>query len=180
MDNSCHKLRGLTTYLIGPIEDTTDLGVGWRKEIKTLITKFGLNITILDPTHKPKDLVSETQREHDYINQLKKEEKWIELTRFIKKIRRIDLRMVDKSDFLIAYLPSQKRTTGSWHEIINAANQSKPILAIVPDGLKNVTTWAFSLIDYDLMFSTTEQLVEHLVKINNGEYEPDDRWVFIH
>src|SRR5205823_11163287 len=44
----------------------------------------------------------------------------------------IDLRMVDTSDFIICYCPTNVYSVGTPHEIILANEQRKPVLFVIP------------------------------------------------
>ena len=64
----------------------------------------------------------------------------------------IDLRMVDTSDFMISYCPTNIYSVGTPHEIITATLQHKPVLFVSPP----------------VVFPTLHQLREHLEQDQTG------------
>ena len=60
----------------------------------------------------------------------------------------IDLRMVDTSDFVIAYVPTNVYSVGTVHEIVLARTQRKPVLFVSPP----------------VSFPTVDKLEKHLTK----------------
>lgn len=170
-------LDGALTYLCGPIDNAPDDGVGWRQRIKKGIKDKNIDLSVLDPTEKFGDLVSESKEEKELHFKLKKEEKYDELTKYMKKIVRHDLRQVDLCDFLIAKIDINIHACGSYHEMILADIQHKPILLVVEGGKQNTPSWLFGILDHNLFFDTEEQLIDFLDKVNNGEIKLDDKWV---
>ena len=171
------KLDKTTTYLCGPIDRAGDDGKGWRQAITALLQKHNLNIEILDPTNKPEPFRSETGVEKHEALQLAKEARWDELTALMEGGMHLDLRFVDKSDFLICVLPDDICTVGTVHEVVVASWQSKPILVIAPNGKARVPFWYFGLIKWQNIFDTAEELVEHLVKLDNDKEPLSKEWV---
>ncbi|TXT66112.1 MAG: hypothetical protein BAJALOKI3v1_50112 [Promethearchaeota archaeon] len=171
-------LNDFTIYLAGPIEYTKDSGVAWRKKIKQYCSDFKLGIDFLDPTDKPvfaRHINDEKQKSND----LKNEGNWYELRSLMKEIVRTDLRMVDRSDAVIAYINVDIYMCGTMHEIVNASVQHKPIFLIVDGGKKRCPSWLFGLIDYQEMFDSVEECISYLHKIDTGLVKIDNRFPFI-
>ena len=166
-------LEGTKGYLSGPIEnDLTNFN--WRiKPLKVLREEF--KIDMFDPRADPKQqwlpLLKEARNQKDYnkIAQIAKD--------FVRK----DLAMVDRSDFLIAYLPYQVLTTGTCHEIINSNNSKKPTLLVSnSNDIACIPIWYFGFIPIDCMFANWEDLYEYLRDVNNGKHRTNNRWNFIY
>lgn len=166
-------LEGARGYLSGPIEnDTTNFN--WRIEpLKVLREEF--KIDMFDPYVDPKQqwvpLLREARDQKDYnkIAQIAKD--------FVRK----DLAMVDRSDFLIAYLPHQVLTTGTCHEIINSNNSKKPTLLVTnSNDIAYIPIWYFGFIPIDCMFANWEDLYEYLRDVNRGKHRTNNRWNFIY
>lgn len=170
-------LNSTITYLAGPIDKAKDLGVGWRKEFRIKAEHFG--IKILDPTHKPNDMLSETAAEQATIHSLRSRHDWEGMTRYIKKIRHLDLRFVDLCDFVIAYVDPTIHMCGTYHEIFLASQQEKPILLIVNGGLDAMPAWLFSVVNYKEVFASIDDCIAYLDLIDRGIVNIDDRWVLI-
>ena len=118
-------LKGKRCYLSGPIQyDTT--GHNWREEPKkVLIEEFGIDL--FDPFEDPKQqwvpILQEAQRNKDYEG----------MTKISRQFVRKDLCMVDRSDFIVSYLPHKIPTTGiGTTKIINSVNAKKPTSPYLP------------------------------------------------
>src|SRR5690348_2645194 len=111
-------LEDSITYLVGPIDFAKDQGVGFRKEIREKIQASGLNIRVLDPCKKVSGLPQDVGEEQTRINTFKAEKDWVSLAKMMKKIVRSDLRCIDYSDFIIAYIDRDVHMCGSYHEIV--------------------------------------------------------------
>ena len=173
-------LNNHIVYLAGSIEHSADNGMGWREEFKQKSKLMGLNLAFLDPTHKPSNLTSETNKEKLFWMDLRNSEKYDELTSFVKNTRRIDLRMVDLSSFVIAYIDPDVPSVGTTDEIIIAERQKKPVLAIIKRGKKKANLWHFAIIKHREMFDTIDECLDYLKLINSGNITPDNRWIFLH
>ncbi|MDQ6655856.1 MAG: hypothetical protein M3Y80_08590 [Verrucomicrobiota bacterium] len=157
--NDTNHLRGARIYLSGPmdfvasrVEEKTS---GWRNRVGDFLRCFGS--VVFDPWFKPA-----VRGLHQYgledINTIDVRETWTfdkgqqgDETRsacaenFWETLH-IDLRMVDTSDFTIAYVPTNIYSVGTAHEIILSRQQAKPVLFVSPP----------------VTFPTFEQLREHL------------------
>jgi hypothetical protein len=173
-------LNNHIVYLAGSIEHSVDNGIGWREEIKQKSKNIGLNLAFLDPTHKPANMVSECNKEKLFWMKLRDEGHYDELTNFVKSTRRIDLRMVDLSSFLIAYIDPDVPSVGTTDEIIIAERQKKPIIAIIKGGKKRANLWHFAIMKHKEMFESIDECLNYLKLINSGKISPDDRWIFLH
>ncbi len=164
-------------YLIGAIDQSCDLGSGWRKRFIDLCKSTGLNIKFLDPTNKVTGLQNESQEEHDLIIRLKEQQKWDELSNVMSQIVREDHRSVDLSDFVVFYLDPSVHTCGSYFELQSAFTEKKPYFIIVEGGKENVPAWLFGICDHDQFFGSIESVVEELALLNSGHTPLSRRWV---
>ncbi|MFA5759399.1 MAG: hypothetical protein WC942_08620 [Clostridia bacterium] len=173
------KLKNAVVYLAGPIDNATDLGRGWRQEITHKIKQSNIQLKVLDPTQKPHDAMSETSEEQIKIRQLKQTGQWDALVKFMKRLRRTDLRFVDLSDFIILYLDPTVHMVGSYNEMFVAEQQQKPILAIVNGTKADLSSWLFATLKPSEIFESVDECVAYLRCINDGTIELDDRWLLI-
>jgi hypothetical protein len=165
-------------YLSGAIDEAEDHGIGFRQRIISIAKDtYGLKIKFLDPTHKLQGLSNEGKNEQDKIKMYKENARWKDLTVFMKKIVRSDLRQVDLCDFLIAKIDKSIHMCGTYNEIVCADIEKKPILTIIEGGKKCAPSWLFGILDHELMFNNEEECVKYLDKINRGVVELDDKWV---
>lgn len=140
-----NHLRGARVYLSGPMDfvasRATEKKFGWRNRVGDFIRSFeGI---VFDPWFKPA-----VRGLHQYgledLNTLDARENWTfkpgpkgDATRaaiaekFWETLH-IDLRMVDTSDFTIAYCPTNIYSVGTAHEIILSRQQLKPVLFVSP------------------------------------------------
>jgi len=161
-----HFLRGARIYLSGPMDFVASRAdekkLGWRNRVGDFLRSFGS--IIFDPWFKPavrglhqyglEDVntidVRETWtykpgQEGDEIRSACAEKFWETL--------HIDLRMVDTSDFTIAYVPTNIYSVGTAHEIILSRMQWKPVLFVSPP----------------VTFPTLDRLRDHLRSTNDEE-----------
>ena len=141
-----NSLRGARVYLSGPMDFVVSRALeakfGWRQRIRQVLTEMG--VIVFDPWEKPDvrwfheygkekdDSQDEIKRLWNYDRGLAGQEAraWCG-NRFYQTLH-VDLRMVDTSDFLIAYCPTTTYSVGTVHEIAMARLQRKPVLLVTP------------------------------------------------
>jgi nucleoside 2-deoxyribosyltransferase len=166
-------LKDRRVYLSGAIEhDVTEHN--WRTEPKNFLTqKFSINI--FDPFDDPKQNLSSDlykAREQGDVDTI---------MRIAKGFVRKDLCLVDRSDFLIAYLPYKIPTTGTVHEIINSNNAKKPTLLVTNlDNISYIPLWYFGFIPKEFMFAGWQSLFNYLTEVDEGMHKHNNRWSFIY
>lgn len=165
-------LKGRRAYLSGPIQYGID--ADWRAgPSKVLVEDFG--IELFDPFADPKQqwvsVLKQAQQNRDYE----------EIVRIAKSFVRKDLCLVDRSDFVIAYLPHRVQTTGTHHEIINSNNAKKPTLLVTNgNDVLNIPYWYFGFIPVEFMFPSWEKLYAYLDEVNQGKHKHNNRWSYIY
>ncbi len=159
--------------VIGPIQYSNGRAI--RQYFKNELGKMG--ITVWD--HYKKPLISdidETEELEKHFQKLIEEERYDEFTKY-KSIRAHDLALIDKSDFIIFhYLPGIV-TVGSWEEFFSANSKKRTIFFITEGGKKLTPRWVFWTIPHKYIYSSKEEVVDVIKKINSGEKPIDsDRW----
>lgn len=159
-------------YLSGPIQyDVT--GLNWRTAPKQILTAY-FKIDLFDPFDDPKQQwlphLKEAQEVKDYDR----------MADIAKQFVRKDLCMVDRSDFIISYLPYKVPTTGTHHEIINSANAKKPTLLVCPEGKDKVPLWYYGFIPHTAMFGSWDALYGYLEEVNAGQHKENSRWSYVY
>jgi hypothetical protein len=112
---------------------------GWRTRVGGFLRYYGA--TVFDPWSKPK-----VRGLHEYgkedVATIQLREKWsfesneegakkrAECAQAFWETMHIDLRMVDISDFVIAYCPTNIYSVGTPHEIVVSRQQHKPVLFV--------------------------------------------------
>jgi len=140
-----HILSGATVYLSGPMDFVAsrveEKKKGWRKRVSQFVKSLGTKV--YDPWNKPEVIGMHHYGKEDEFS-TKKRNTWsfedsevgdccrAELNLEFWSTMHIDLRMVDTSDFLIAYAPTNIYSVGTVHEIVMACMQKKPVLFVSP------------------------------------------------
>jgi hypothetical protein len=138
-------LAGTRAYLSGPMDFVAsreeEANGGWRRRVGDFLRALG--VTVFDPWDKP-----DVRGFHEYGREgvdttgvrdgwtFEDSERGAEArgrcaTKFWETLH-IDLRMVDVSDFVIAYCPTTVYSVGTPHEIILCRQQRKPVLFVSP------------------------------------------------
>lgn len=143
--NSPRLLRDARVYLSGPMDFVADREmekrVGWRNRIGQVLRNLG--VIVFDPWFKPEIRGIQGYGREDEKDSAARAGWTFEDTKDGAARRaacaetfwpalHIDLRMVDTSDFIIAYCPTNVYSVGTPHEIIVARNQRKPVLFVSP------------------------------------------------
>jgi len=172
-----NRLWGTRCYEIGPIDRANDCGAGWRNDLTPFLEKLG--VIVLDPLNKPIDKSFEGIDARNKRNKFIEEEKYDDLSKEIKLLRIIDLRMVDLADFLICYIDVNIHTVGTYEELFWANRSKKPILICVEGGKKNTPHWLFGTIPHQHIFNNWEELKKYLIHVDQDEnVEHYKRWTF--
>lgn len=138
-------LRDARVYLSGPMDFVAsreeEMKFGWRARIGGFLTNLG--VTVFDPWHKP-----EIHGLHEYGRETpettRTRDRWTfapdeagararsDCADTFWPALHIDLRIVDTTDFVIAYVPTNIYSVGTVHEIVLARTQRKPVLFVSP------------------------------------------------
>jgi hypothetical protein len=138
-------LRDARVYLSGPMDFVAsradEMQTGWRNRVGEFLRRMG--VTVFDPWTKP-DVRGLHEYGRENTTSTSKREEWTFAPGKSGAKRRaacseafwpalhVDLRMVDTSDFVIAYCPTNVYSVGTPHEIIMARTQRKPVLFVSP------------------------------------------------
>lgn len=172
-----NRLDNQRVYLAGPMDRVADRGATWRDDITPFLKNMG--VKVLNPIYKPINIGVEDENTHTIKQKLKNEENYDELSKIMKEIRNVDLRMVDISDFLIVNLDLDIHPCGTLEEIFWANRQKKPILIHMVQGKKHTPDWLFGTIPHNMIFSSWIELKQYIVYINNSpEIDLYKRWYF--
>ncbi len=136
-------LNDVRVYLSGPMDFVASRAeekkAGWRVRVGEFLQSF--RATVFDPWSKPK-----VRGFHEYgkedVATIRLREEWsfepsaagaqarARSAQSFWETMHVDLRMVDISDFVIAYCPTNIYSVGTPHEIITARQQHKPVLFV--------------------------------------------------
>src|SRR5262245_11496897 len=138
-------LREARVYLSGPMDFVASREVekttGWRNRIGQFLCNMG--VTVFDPWNKPEvQGLHEYGREGEGTTNVRAEWSYeagtkgaadrADVAESFSPALHIDLRMVDTSDFIVCFCPTNIYSVGTPHEIILAREQRKPVLFVSP------------------------------------------------
>lgn len=143
--SSPNLLAGSRVYLSGPMDfvasRSDEMKNGWRQRVGAFLRKRGC--VVFDPWEKP-GVRGLDEYGREGLDTAKARESWTfdegpggaqarsKLTGKFWETLHIDLRMVDTSDFTIAYCPTNIYSVGTPHEIALCRLQRKPVLLVSP------------------------------------------------
>jgi hypothetical protein len=142
---STSLLSGARVYLSGPMDFVASRAdekqFGWRNRVGDLLRHFG--VTVFDPWFKPDVRGFHEYGKEDEVSAAARELWTFDDSEAGAKARascaeqfwatlHIDLRMVDTSDFIVSYCPTNIYSVGTPHEIIMARLERKPVLFVSP------------------------------------------------
>lgn len=138
-------LLNARVYLSGPMDFVASRAdekcSGWRVRVGQFLASLGA--TVFDPWSKPKvrglqdygredEMTIEARKNWSYEPTPDGAKRRAECAAGFWETMHIDLRMVDVSDFLVAYCPTNIYSVGTPHEIVVARQQHKPVLFVCP------------------------------------------------
>ena len=138
-------LEGTRVYLSGPMDFVAsrreEMKYGWRTRVGAFLRARGC--IVFDPWQKPavRGLqeygregldTARTRKAWTFEDSRAGAKKRAKLTDEFWETLHIDLRMVDTSDFTIAYCPTNVYSVGTPHEIALCRQQRKPVLFVSP------------------------------------------------
>jgi hypothetical protein len=144
-DGAHNLLEGARAYLSGPMDFVASRAFekryGWRNRVAEFLASLG--VTVFDPWNKPPVKGFDMYGEED-VKSVQTREDWTfqggnkgaasrsKCAEAFWETLHIDLRMVDTSDFVVAYCPTNIYSVGTPHEIVVARQQRKPVLFVSP------------------------------------------------
>lgn len=172
-----NRLNNQRVYLAGPMDRCGDRGKTWRHELTPYLNSMGA--IVLNPINKPIDIAKEDDTTHLLKLRLKSDKNYDELSKIMKQIRNVDLRMVDISDFLIVNLDLNIHPCGTLEEIFWANRQKKPIIIHMVQGKEHTPDWLFGTIPHEMIFSSWSEIKDYLAHINSdSSIDHFNRWYF--
>jgi len=162
------------TYLAGAMQYKN--GEGWRNIVQSKLERMG--IIVFSPYHKPfmKD-IQEDDGARKHIGDLIKENNYDEVVSRMKEVRSYDLNLVDRSDFIIAYIDPKTPTFGTMEELVTSVRMKRPTFIFVEGGKKLCPYWIFGMFPHKYIYDDVDGVLNMLEKIDSGEKEIDsDRW----
>lgn len=170
MNNFLEKTR---CYEAGPIQCAKDQN--WRNYVSDELKK--LNITPYNPLDKPLiDSFPEGEEIHAHLKECMKTGRYAEVQDFIKKVRRQDLSLIDRSDFVIAFFDPTVCSIGTAEELSFCERSMKPTFICIDGGISKAPYWIFAMFNLNCFFNSIEEVIEKIKKLNSGEDPIDDKY----
>lgn len=168
-------------YLSGPIDNASDYGTGWRNTIKHQLAD--LHLIFLDPCAKPmqEGFACEDLENHARRLEQKRRGDFESISREMRLIRCIDLRLADLCDFSIVHLDRTVYSTGTHEEIALLNRRKVPILVHMEQGKAALPDWYWGTLPHQHVFSTWEELIAYLRHVASDPPPIDtyNRWRFL-
>lgn len=164
------KLSGLNCYLCGCMDLSIDGGIGWRNIIEKDLEK--MEISVFNPAKKPAEVQKvggETPEDRADRRKHKNPLGYKKFSKVMKMIRRIDLDAVEKSDILFCRIDLEEFACGTWEELFWANRLKRPIIVWCVQGKENAPDWLFGTLPHELIFSSYEESISYLQKVNSGK-----------
>jgi nucleoside 2-deoxyribosyltransferase len=172
-----NRLKNQRVYLAGAMDRVADRGATWRDNITPFLQDLGT--IVFNPITKPTSIGMEDRDSHMIKTKLKQTRRYDELSEMMKVIRRVDLRLVDISDFLIVNMNLDIHPCGTYEEIFWANRQKKPIIIHMEQGKDHTPDWLFGTIPHQMIFSSWEEIKDYLSHIHSAEnIDTHKRWYF--
>lgn len=165
-------------YQVGAME-ADENGSQWREYVDTKLNKIG--IISWSPYSKPylinKDCVNESKEYQQKLIDARVNGDYNFISKEARNFRSYDLGLVDKADAIFFYLNPKVMTCGSWEEFFWANRLMKPIFLVVAGGKAAAPLWVFGTISHHYIYSTLDEAIEMIYKIDDGRMEIDSkRW----
>jgi|TARA_B100000287_G_scaffold401795_1_gene422167 hypothetical protein len=161
-------------YLVGHMQ-YADPG-DWREVVKEALKDT--NIIFYNPLDKPfiSD-VDENSNTREFLNKKLEEGNFDYVYKHMSSIRRSDLNLVDRSDFIIAHIVPHVGSWGSTEEIMCANRMKKPVFVSIEGGRHKVPLWLAGMLPPHYFFDSIEKVLDTIKEIHYGKRALDlDRW----
>lgn len=158
-------------YTIGNMEYAD--GSSWRTKVEEAL--LPRNITVFNPyNHHFINDVDETPDVRVRMRGAMHREEYDTVAEWSKLIRRFDLNLVDRSDFIIAYVIPNVGSWGTAEELSTAIAARKPIFIIMDGGKKNTPLWLMGQLKHKFIYDTLDQALEMITNIDDGKVVIDN------
>jgi len=152
-------------YTIGAME--YENGADWRELVENILKPR--NITVFNPYKKPfLNNCDETPDVRQRMRESMMNEDYEKVTQWARDIRRYDLNLVDRSDFIIANINPSVASWGTAEELSTAVAARKPIFTIIQGGVKHCPLWLMGQLKYKYMYNNFEDALNMLTAIDEG------------
>ena len=152
-------------YTIGAMEYAS--GINWRELVENTLQPRG--ITVFNPYKKP--FINDCDESPDVRERMRQHmlnREFETVTQWARDIRRYDLNLVDRSDFIIANIIPSTASWGTAEELSTAVAARKPIFTVIQGGVEKCPLWLMGQLKYKYMYNSIEDVLKMLVDIDDG------------
>jgi len=152
-------------YTIGAME--YENGADWRLLAEKILTPR--NITVFNPYKKP--FLNDCDETPDVRKRMRDSmlnKDFEKVTAWARDIRRYDLNLVDRSDFIIANINPSVASWGTAEELSTAVAARKPIFTVIQGGIQHCPLWLMGQLKYKYMYNTIEDVLKMITLIDDG------------
>jgi nucleoside 2-deoxyribosyltransferase len=153
-------------YTIGPMEYAD--GSNWRTMTENALVSR--NIVVFNPYKNPFiGLKDEGNNIRLQMRQRMQDKDYDPVTEWAKSTRRHDLNLVDRSDFIIAYIIPNVASWGTAEELSTAVASRKPIFMIMQGGKDKTPLWLMGQLKHKYIYNSVEEVLQILALIDDGK-----------
>ena len=165
-------------YLAGAIQYSD--GFSWRNKISKELKQMG--IIPFNPLEKPFIASApEDKSTHKWLKSCMERGDLTSVKQYMTKIRRYDFAMLDSSQFVIAHIIPKVSSWGTATELDLCERVLKPAFICVEGGIKQTPYWLLSMFDESCFYSSFEEILEELKKLDSGEKDLNEKyWRLFH
>lgn len=163
-----NHLENTKTYLIGHMQYAD--GMPWRDEFKKATQH--LKLTYFDPYEKSAYLdewfIDESEERRKVCLAHMEQGNYDYVSNKFKQIRRHDLSLCDKSDFVVGKIIPNVASWGAAEELATSVKIKKPVFLIVEGGKKKTPLWIMGMIPHKFIYDSVEDVVRALDRLDAG------------
>lgn len=161
------------TYTVGAMEYAD--GSNWRKTVEDVLNPRG--IIVFNPYKNPFDSKPDETPDIRKVMRGKMLEKgyenYEEVTKWAKGVRRYDLNLVDRSDFIIAYIIPDIASWGTAEELSAMVHGRKPMFIVMQGGKKNTPLWLMGELKHKYIYDSIDEALQMVINIDDGKVKID-------
>jgi len=166
-------LEKTKAYLAGSIQSAKNQT--WRGYVSDELKSIG--VVPYNPLDKPLlDSFPEGEEIHIWLKNCMKEKRFDEVQKFIKKVRRQDLSMVDRSDFVVSLFDPTVCSVGTCEELSFCEKAMKPTLIAIEGGIEKTPYWLFAMFNLECFFNSIEEVIDKIKRLDSGEDKINDKY----
>ena len=160
-------------YLVGAMQYSD--GQDWRKLVTSELTPLG--ITCFNPYQKPfiENYEENPEIHQELLKQMERRE-FGKVAYHMKNIRRQDLNLCDRSDFIIAHIIPHVASWGSAEELTTSGRAAKPTFIAVVGGIEKTPLWLMGSFPIESFFNSVEEIIEHVKMLDSGELSTNAKY----